>query len=174
MSFVIAAPDLMAAAATNLATINSSLSEAHAVAASPTSALLPAAADEVSAGIAKLFAAHAEEYQGVAGEAAAFHERFVQQLSTGAIKYGSAEAGNAAAMDPLGEIGNVVNAFLGFVFLPVNLAVKAFNDAIYTLILQPLYSIFIAPVVNALVRAIIEAIFVGFRSSTTTTTSPSP
>ena len=55
MSYVIAAPEIMTEAATDLATIGSTLSAAHLAAAAPTVAVLPAAADEVSAGIAHLF-----------------------------------------------------------------------------------------------------------------------
>jgi hypothetical protein len=55
MSYVIAAREMMTAAAADLATIGSDLSMAHAAAAVPTVALVPAAADEVSAGIAHLF-----------------------------------------------------------------------------------------------------------------------
>jgi hypothetical protein len=47
MSHMIAAPEMMTAAATDLATIDSSLSAAHTAAAAPTVALAPAAADEV-------------------------------------------------------------------------------------------------------------------------------
>ena len=59
MSYVIAAPEMMAAAATDLAGIGSDLSAAHTAAAAPTVALVPAAADEVSAGIAHLFSTYA-------------------------------------------------------------------------------------------------------------------
>jgi len=66
---------MLAAAAADLATIDSSLSAAHTAAAAPTFALVPAAADEVSASIAHLFSQHAEDYQALAGQAAAFHEQ---------------------------------------------------------------------------------------------------
>ena len=53
MSYVIAAPEMIAAAATDLANIGSSLSEANAAAAAPTTGVLAAAEDEVSAAIAR-------------------------------------------------------------------------------------------------------------------------
>ena len=62
MSFVIAAPEIMTSAATDLATIGSNLSAAHTAAAAPTLVVLPAAADEVSASIAQLFSQHAADY----------------------------------------------------------------------------------------------------------------
>lgn len=55
MSFVIAAPDLVAMATEDLAGIGASLTAANAAAAVPTSGLLAAAGDEVSAAIAALF-----------------------------------------------------------------------------------------------------------------------
>src|SRR5260370_11543059 len=62
MSGVIAVPEVMTSAAMDLATIGSNLSAAHAVAATPTLAVPPAAADEVSTGVAHLFAQHAQDY----------------------------------------------------------------------------------------------------------------
>ena len=53
------------------AAIGPTLSTAHMAAAVPTVAVVPAAADEVSAGIAHLFSAHAQDYQALAGRAAA-------------------------------------------------------------------------------------------------------
>lgn len=55
MSFVIAAPEVMAAAATDLANIGSSISAASAAAAGPTMGILAAGADEVSVAISALF-----------------------------------------------------------------------------------------------------------------------
>lgn len=57
MSYVIAAPEMMTAAASDLAAIGSNVSAAHMVTAAPTVAVTPAAADEVSAGIAHLLPA---------------------------------------------------------------------------------------------------------------------
>ena len=96
MSSLIAAPEMMTAAATDLATIGSDLSMAHRAAAVPTVALVPAAADEVSAGVASLFSRYAEDFQGLAGKATAFHENFAQHLTAGAHSYASAEAINVS------------------------------------------------------------------------------
>jgi PE family len=68
MSYVIAAPEMVAAAAGDLATVDSSLHAAQTAAAGPTVAIVPAAADEVSASIAHLFSQHAEHYQALAGQ----------------------------------------------------------------------------------------------------------
>lgn len=96
MSSLIAAPQMMTAAATDLATIGSDLSMAHLAAAVPTVALVPAAGDEVSAGVAHLFSRYAEDFQGLAGRATAFHENFAQHLTAGAHSYASAEAINVS------------------------------------------------------------------------------
>src|ERR1700747_258444 len=96
MPYVIATPETMTSAATDLAHIASALDAAHAAAAVPTVALAPAAADEVSAGIARLFSRYGADFHGLMGKATAFHEQFAQNLSGGARAYGSAEAVNIA------------------------------------------------------------------------------
>ena len=111
MAYVIAAPEMMTAAATDLATISSDLSTAHAAAAVPTVALVPAAADEVSAGVAHLFSRYAEGFQGLAGRAAVFHEEFAQHLHAGAGSYASAEAVNASSLQPLTASGGLITTF---------------------------------------------------------------
>jgi hypothetical protein len=101
MSCVMAAPDMMAAAATDVAAVGSTLSAAHVAAAAPTVAVIPAAADEVSASIAHLLSRHAQDYQAVAGQAAAFHEQYVQHLNASARSYATAEGANVASLQPL-------------------------------------------------------------------------
>lgn len=59
MSFLIAVPDRLATAATDLAGLGSTITEANAAAAAATTGVLPAAADEVSAAIAALFGSQA-------------------------------------------------------------------------------------------------------------------
>jgi hypothetical protein len=100
MSYVIATPEMMSSAATDLATIGSNVSAAHMVAAAPTTAILPAAADEVSASIAHMFSQHAASYQSLAGQATAFHEQFVQNLTASAHSYAATEAANGALLWP--------------------------------------------------------------------------
>ena len=108
MSYVIAAPEMMAAAATDLAGIGSMLSAAHTAAAAPTAAVIPAAADEVSASIAHLFSQYGEGFQALAEKTSVFHDQFVQNLKTSAGAYTSAEATNAALLPP--AIGSLFNA----------------------------------------------------------------
>ncbi|RER02840.1 PE family protein, partial [Mycobacterium tuberculosis] len=98
MSFVIAAPEVIAAAATDLASLESSISAANAAAAANTTALLAAGADEVSTAVAALFGAHGQAYQALSAQAQAFHAQFVQALTSGGGAYAAAEA---AATSPL-------------------------------------------------------------------------
>ncbi|MGO9511432.1 MAG: PE domain-containing protein [Mycobacterium sp.] len=97
MSYVIAAPESVMAAATDLAGIGSNLSAASAVAAASTTRVIAAAGDEVSAAIAAMFSAQGQGFQELAAQAAAFHEQFVQTLNASAAAYASAEAANVVA-----------------------------------------------------------------------------
>ncbi|OQZ87774.1 PE family protein, partial [Mycobacterium alsense] len=95
MSFLFAMPEMVSAAASDLAGIGSGLSAANTAAAATTTVLVPAAADEVSAAIAAVFGGHAQAFQAVSAQAAAFQEQFVQALGGGAGAYAAAEATNA-------------------------------------------------------------------------------
>jgi|SRR5271167_323 len=97
MSFVTTVPEALAAAAGNLAGIGSTMTAGTAAVASPTTGVVPAAADEVSALTAAQFAAHAQMYQAVAAQAAAIHEQFVSALGVSSASYAATEAANAAA-----------------------------------------------------------------------------
>ncbi len=98
MSFVMTQPEPMMAAASDLQAIGSALSAGNAAAAGPTTGVVPAAADEVSAQAAAQFAAHAQTYQAISAQAAAIHELFVSNLGTSAGSYAAAEAANASAV----------------------------------------------------------------------------
>lgn len=93
MSFVTTQPELLAAAAGNLTAFGSAMNAHNAAAAPPTTGLVPAAADEVSA----QFALHAQMYQTISAQAAAIHEAFAQTLQTGAGSYAATEAANPVA-----------------------------------------------------------------------------
>ncbi|ORV46288.1 PE domain-containing protein [Mycobacterium conspicuum] len=101
MSYVIAAPEFMTAAATDLANVASSLNEATAAAAPSTTGVAVAAADEVSAAVATLFSRHAEAFQAVSARAAAFHAQFVRALNTAGDAYMAAEVANSQAANNL-------------------------------------------------------------------------
>jgi Skp family chaperone for outer membrane proteins len=104
MAYVIVTPEIMTSAATDLATIGSNVSAAHTAAAASTLAVLPPAADEVSASIAQLFSQHAADYQALAAEAAAFNHQFVQNLTASAGSYASTEATIASFLQDMPEV----------------------------------------------------------------------
>lgn len=97
MSFVTTQPGVLAAAAGNLQGLGSALSAANAAAAGPTTGVVPAAADAVSALTATQFATHAHMYLAVSAQAAAIHQMFVTNLIAGADSYTATEAANAVA-----------------------------------------------------------------------------
>ena len=101
MSYVIAAPEYLAAAASDLSNIGSALTDANSAALGPTSSVFAAGADEVSTAISVLFNAHAQAYQALSEAAQAFHTQFVQLMSGGAQQYVLTEAANASPLQVL-------------------------------------------------------------------------
>jgi hypothetical protein len=107
MSFLVAEPELVTAAAGNLAGIGATIEEAHAAAAARTTAITAAAADDVSLAIAEMFGTYGQEFHTLSADAAAFHSEFVTLLNGGAGAYISAElanaelSGSAAASTPI-------------------------------------------------------------------------
>lgn len=97
MTFVNAEPEVMSAAAGNLASVGDSLNAGTAAAAAPTTGVVPPAADLVSAFAAGTFASHGEMFQAVAAQAALIHQQMVATLSGNANAYANAEAANAAS-----------------------------------------------------------------------------
>ncbi|MCV7401571.1 PE family protein [Mycobacterium fragae] len=97
-SFVTAQPEILTIASDGLQAIGSEAVASNAAAAAPTTGVIPAAADEVSALTAMQFAAHAQNYQAISAQAAAIHQLFVTTLGTSAGSYASTEAANLAAL----------------------------------------------------------------------------
>lgn len=116
MSYVVALPELMSAAATDVSSIGSAVATANQGVAAVTTAVLAAAEDEVSGAIAALFSAHGEGYQVLSAQVAVYQERFTQALAGAAGAYASAEAASAA---PLAAFEQAV---LGVQQIPTNLA----------------------------------------------------
>ena len=69
MEYVITAPEMLASTAADVDEIGSAISDAHANAAGPTTGLVAAAEDEVSAAIAELFGRYGQQYQAVLAQA---------------------------------------------------------------------------------------------------------
>ena len=118
MSFVIAVPEMMTSAASDLSNIGSNLRAANAAAAAPTTGIVVAAQDEVSAAIAELFSAHGQQFQALGAQAAAFHAQFVRALNSAGGVYAAAEAANVSPLQalpqpletPWQDVRGVINA----------------------------------------------------------------
>jgi tRNA G26 N,N-dimethylase Trm1 len=97
MTFVTTQPEMLTSAAGQLQGVGTAVAAQNAAAAAPTTGVIPAAADEVSALTAAQFANHAQMYQAVSAQAAAMHEMFVRILSASGGSYATTEAANAVA-----------------------------------------------------------------------------
>jgi hypothetical protein len=177
MPGVIAIPDLMSTAANELAHLGSTLDTARLTAAAPTISLLPAAADEVSAGIAKLMSTHAVAFQAMAQSASTFHQQFAHNVTAAAAAYSSAESGIAATLKPppiltlsqffqLSEsqlatsLNNFVGSFGSFPNLRWDQLSNAASDALAILLFPITYPVTAASafVIELLLEAIIGAL----------------
>jgi hypothetical protein len=96
MAYVSTAPAAIAAAATQLEGIGNSFSAESAAAATPTTALAPAGADEVSALQSGVFSTYGQLYQTVSAEAQTIHQQFVNLLQSSSGSYSDTEAANQA------------------------------------------------------------------------------
>lgn len=98
MSYVFAQTPALAAAATELSGIGAAIGAAAGAAAAPTTGIMSAAADEVSAAIADLFGTYGVEFQSVGTRIGALYDGLVQQLNATVSSYANAEAINTAAL----------------------------------------------------------------------------
>ncbi len=101
MSFVFTQPQLLVDAATDLAGVGSALNAANTAAALPTTGVMAAGADEVSAAVASVFGAHAQQYQAMGAEAAKLHDQFVRTMNASSGAYADAEGANAKPLQPV-------------------------------------------------------------------------
>jgi hypothetical protein len=97
MSFVTTQPEALAYAAGKLQTLGSAIAAESAAAATPTTGVVPAAADEVSALQAAIFGAYGSLYRSVNAQATTIHELFVHTLTASAGSYAATESANSAA-----------------------------------------------------------------------------
>ena len=96
MSFVNTQPAAIAAAATQIEGIANSFAAESGGAATSTTDVLPAAADEVSVLQAGVFSTYGQLYQSVSAQAQAIHQQFVQLLNQSSGSYQDTEAANQA------------------------------------------------------------------------------
>jgi len=112
LSFVSVVPDGVSSAAGNLESIGSTLNIANNSAAAPTAGLVPVAADQVSAAVTAAFAQHAQDYQFIGAQVAAFHSQFVNTLNAGLGQYVDTEVSNAQQA-AANAVNGPVQALLG-------------------------------------------------------------
>ena len=127
-------PAALTTAAGDLSALGSSLVEANTLAATSTTDVVPAAADEVSAAIAALFSGHGAWWQQLAAAAQDFHAGFVQHLAGAAQEYLAAEVVNRG-MVGLGENIASVQTGPGFAAtvsssVPVDLLLRLTNTGL--------------------------------------------
>jgi hypothetical protein len=105
-------PGELASAAEDLGNIGARLEEANAAAALPTSSILPAAADEVSAAITALFNDQSTTFQELAARGAAFHQGFTQLLGAAFNAYtGTEQAALQALRDAISNVESPLSSF---------------------------------------------------------------
>jgi len=126
MTSLLTQPQLITTAAGDVEEIRSAIGAAKAAAAGPTTGLVAAAQDEVSAATAKLFGAYAQEYQSVLARAGVFHEEFAAALGSAGNAYAAAEAANASAISGAAPAvvqpplqGTIIGLFMGGSGLPI-------------------------------------------------------
>lgn len=97
-SYVIAAPEALAAASADLTGIEEAIKGAAAAAAPSTTGILAAAGDEVSAAIAKFFGSHADGFQALNAQTTLFQAQFERALRAAGEAYAAAEAANVSPL----------------------------------------------------------------------------
>lgn len=138
MSYLVSAPEILSAAVADVGGIGSAISAAGAAAAGPTTGLVAAAEDEVSAAIADLFRAYGREYQAAVSRAALFHGEFTQALGAATSAYTQAEAAAAALVSnemnaPLRVLSSQTATTGGAALAP--LATRTAGNPVYALIM---------------------------------------
>ncbi|BBZ51761.1 PE family protein [Mycobacterium heidelbergense] len=92
-------PAALASAGQGVHAIGRTLGEANAQANAPTSTMVPAAADQVSAGIATIFNGYGAIWQDIAAQAAAWQAQFAQLLGAAEFAYVNVEYAATHLMD---------------------------------------------------------------------------
>ncbi|WP_431236113.1 PE family protein (plasmid) [Mycolicibacterium psychrotolerans] len=95
--FVSTEPAAMAAAASGLMGIGTTVTAGNAAAAAPTTGVIPPGLEETSAMMAAAFGTHGALYQAVSAMATAFHQMMVANLTANAGTYEAVDAAGAIA-----------------------------------------------------------------------------
>lgn len=127
MSFVVAGAEQIAAAVADVTSIGTAVTRANIAAALPTTELLAAAEDEVSAAIARFFGDHGLAYISTSDWVAQTQTRFAQLLSFAQTSYTDTEAAITASMrgpigaaEAAGPLRAVTDDILDVVNAPTN------------------------------------------------------
>lgn len=97
MAILTVIPQELASAAAQLQAIGSAMTAQNLGAASPTTAISPAAADQVSILLSSVFTGYGALYQQMAAEAQSIQEQFAQTLGLSSGTYEASENSNAVA-----------------------------------------------------------------------------
>ena len=100
MAYVSTAPAAIAAAASQLEGIGNSFAAESAAAAASTTAVAPAASDEVSTLQAGVFSTYGQLYQTVSAEAQTIHQQFVNLLQSSSNSYQGTRVGQRRPRPP--------------------------------------------------------------------------
>ena len=92
---VLIAPEWVESAAQELSGIRSAITQASQSIIGSTTAIAPAAADEISTAIAAMFGDLGREFQALNAQTQAFHADFVRTLNSSVNAYLGAEIANA-------------------------------------------------------------------------------
>jgi hypothetical protein len=103
-------PQVVANAAANVADIGSMVGAANAAAAGPTTGVVAAASDEVSAATATLFNTYAQDCQELLKRAAVMHQQFGQALAAAGKAYVESETAAQALLGGSTAAGGVTGA----------------------------------------------------------------
>jgi hypothetical protein len=98
VSFFDVVPELLQAAAADLTSISSSVSDAHAAAATQTTGIEAAAADEISAAITSVFEQFGQNIQALGARASVYSQNLVQTLGGSAALFAAEEAQSTSAL----------------------------------------------------------------------------
>jgi hypothetical protein len=126
---------MLETAAADAAQIGSAVRAANLSAVTPTTEVAVAGTDEVSAAIAALFGAHAQEYQAAAAQAATYYEQFVRTMSAAAASYAGTEATIAMSMQ---EALGAVNAPIHVLGSPIGTVGEAWINSPFGRVLDPI------------------------------------
>jgi lipocalin len=84
-------PEVVAAAAQDIAGVGAALDQAYAAVAPATTSLVAAAEDEVSAAVASVFSGHGQAFAALGAKAVSFQNLFVEALTNASQQYKAAE-----------------------------------------------------------------------------------